>query len=496
MSCSQFTDSYLNSGPKRNILPDSLFVINDDDDRTYAMGSTLTVNMQDVQEMRFRNESGTWTDWQSFSRTLPWDLERTTGDRAVTGEFKDSRGRIFQSEDTILFIERIARTSGVQNECFGWSLATSGDGSSLVTGTKTSGRGRAFIFGWTPTGWNEIELVADDGVTGDGFGYSVSISSDGTLVAVAARDCIESQVGQGAVYIFAKDLGGAGNWGQLKKIYIVDASAYARFGQSMALSTDGSTLVVGASGQQVGANTEQGQVYVFRKDHSGPNNWGLFATLTTTDGAYQDQFGHSVAVSGNGSIVIAGSPWHNSRRGACYVFRYSGGYSQSQVISDASGVDNDYMGQSVALSTDGSSLLVGADGYDSGTVQNAGCVLLYSQNAGTYEFRSRLTADSPHANDRFGYTVRLAPDGNHAVVGAHLADVGGIENAGMVFLYQKSGSDFVLTKTLSAPDAEAAQMFGNDIALSSDGGIVFAGSYMDDILAALDDRGSVYVFRD
>jgi len=496
LGCSQFTDSYLDSGPTRNILPDSLFVINDDADRTYAVASTLTVNMKDVQEMRFRNESGTWTEWRPFSLTLPWDLMRSTGNRAVMGEFRDSRGRIHQSEDTILFIERISHITGAQGECFGWALASSGDGATLAAGTRLSGRGRAFVYQWTPAGWNEIELIASDGASGDSFGYSVSITSDGTTVAVGARDRDEAQAGQGAVYIFSRDLGGTNVWGQLKKLTTTDDAVYARFGQSLALSSDGSTLVVGASGQMVGANAEQGLVHVFQKDHGGANNWGLLATLVANNGDYQDQFGHSVAVSTNGTIIAAGAPWHNGRRGACYVFRYSGGYSQSQLISDANGADNDYMGQSVSISSDGGSLIVGADGYDQDLVTNSGCVLVYTQNAGNYEYRSRLTVASPHANDRFGYSMRLSSNANHLAIGAHLSDVGGVENAGAVFLYQKSGLDFVLTKTLSAPDAEAAQMFGNDIAMSSDGGIVFAASYMDDIQAALDDRGSVYVFRD
>src|SRR5262249_22798562 len=156
------------------------------------------------------------------------------------------------------------------------------------------------------------KLTAFDGAAGDNFGFSVTVSGD-TVVVGANNDDIGMNADQGSAYVFTRS---GAFWTLQHKLTASDGAASDNFGISVALSGD--TLVVGAFGDDIGANGNQGSAYVFARNGAF---WTQQQKLTAADGAANDQFGASVALSGD--TVLVGSPNGKGAfagQGAAYVF--------------------------------------------------------------------------------------------------------------------------------------------------------------------------------
>ena len=163
------------------------------------------------------------------------------------------------------------------------------------------------------------KLTASDGAASDYFGYSVAISGD-TVVVGAYYDDIGANTDQGSAYVFVKPESGWADMTQTAKLTASDGAASDYFGSSVAISGD--TVVVGAYYDDIGANADQGSAYVFVKPASGWADMTQTAKLTASDGAADDYFGNSVAISGDTVVVGAydddiGS---NTDQGSAYVF--------------------------------------------------------------------------------------------------------------------------------------------------------------------------------
>ena len=113
------------------------------------------------------------------------------------------------------------------------------------------------------------KLLASDGASGDQFGRSVAINGGTAVVGANREDAGGSNAG--AAYIFQRDEGGVGNWGEVAKLLASDAQASDEFGFSVAVSGD--TAVVGASDEDAGGG-DAGAAYVFQRDEGGADNWG------------------------------------------------------------------------------------------------------------------------------------------------------------------------------------------------------------------------------
>jgi len=144
---------------------------------------------------------------------------------------------------------------------------------------------------------------------------------------------------------------------QQKKLTSSNGAASDFFGDAVAMSGDGSRVVVGASSKSMGTNTNQGEAYVY----SG-TNYATETKLTASDGAIYDNFGGTVAISGDGTRVAVGAYLKkvgtNTAQGAAYV--YSGtNYATEQRLTASDGAAGDHFG-AVAISGDGTRVVVGA----------------------------------------------------------------------------------------------------------------------------------------
>jgi hypothetical protein len=208
----------------------------------------------------------------------------------------------------------------------------------------------------------ETKLSASDGTAADWFGFSVALFGD-TAVVGAVRDD-ENGLHSGSAYVFRYD---GSDWVEDTKLMPSDGEYSDSFGFSVAVSGD--TAVVGAPGDDDNGSNS-GSAYVFRYDG---RNWVEEAKLTSSDGAASDFFGHSVAVSGDRSMVGASRDDDNgTKSGSVYVFRYNGSnWVEEAKLTASDGAAEDKFGCSLAVS--GDTAVVGADhdndnGSDSGSV--------------------------------------------------------------------------------------------------------------------------------
>jgi hypothetical protein len=138
-----------------------------------------------------------------------------------------------------------------------------------------------------PLIWTEVKkLTASDAEAGDNFGHAVAVSGDTAIVGAHQEDTGGSNAG--AAYVFYRDWGGVDYWGQWHKLIASDAEAGDQFGRSVAISGD--TAIVGAYGEDAGGSAA-GAAYVFDRDQGGADSWGEVKKLVASDPEANDQFG-------------------------------------------------------------------------------------------------------------------------------------------------------------------------------------------------------------
>ena len=269
----------------------------------------------------------------------------------------------------------------------------------------------------------------------------------------------------GSAYVFEKNEND-NDFTQLPKLTASDGSANDYFGYSVAVSDI--TVVVGAYLD----DGSRGSAYVYQKNNG---TYAQLAKLTASDGAANDQFGRSVAVSGN--IVVVGAWGVDGSRGSAYVYQNNNGtYAQLAELTSSDGASGDYFGYSVAIS--GNIVVVGAWGVDG----SRGSAYVYQNNNGTYAQLAELTSSDGAAGDQFGYSVAIS--GNIVVVGAYGDD----GSRGSAYVFEKNGTPLA---KLTASDGTAYDRFGASVSVS--GNIVVVGAPGDDDYGS--ESGSAYIYK-
>ncbi len=286
----------------------------------------------------------------------------------------------------------------------------------------------------------------------------------------------------GSAYVFERS-GGA--WVQRAKLTASDAAVGDEFGGSVALSGDGGYALVGAAyNADVGGFGFSGSAYVFER--SG-NTWTEQAKLTASDADGDDTFGGSVALSDDGTAALIGAPIGDDANGietgSAYVFKRSGSTWAEQAELTASDGDlYDDFGEAVALSADGSRALVGAIN----DTLSAGSAYVFERSGAAWTQQARLTASDGASLDIFGGTVALSADGLTALIGAPGDD----SYTGSAYVYERSGTTWTEQAKLTAPGNANGDEFGASLDLSTDGMTALVGARRDEQFT-----GSAYVFE-
>ena len=260
----------------------------------------------------------------------------------------------------------------------------------------------------------DAKLTAKDADDVDWFGFSVGLSGD-TAVVGAREDDHAGGGNAGSAYIFENN---GIRWEQVAKLTAFDAANSDRFGNSVAAS--GETIVVGARGDDHAGGDGAGSAYVFVRDGT---HWPLQAKLTASDAAPADEFGTSVALSGDTIVVGAREDDHagGMNAGSAYVFFRSGNsWSEQAKLVGSDSALADRFGISVAVS--GDTAVVGARGNDHTGDVDAGAAYVFFRRGSSWSEQAKLTAEDSNLFDEFGNSVAVA--GDSALVGAHHDNVG------------------------------------------------------------------------
>jgi hypothetical protein len=346
----------------------------------------------------------------------------------------------------------------------------------------TVDRGSVYAFSRSGLSWTLQTKVIAPGPAGNLFGLSVALSGD--LAALGApNDTINGITSQGSTWVFSR-IGSQWLSGDLRVLATSPVSG-DQMGESVCISGD--TAIVGVPSRQVGLNALQGSALIFVRSGSG---WIQQAELTATGGAANDQFGRSVAISGDTALVGAfvDDVGANANQGSAFVFTRTGtAWTQQAQLNATGGAADDSFGISVAIS--GNTALVGASEDDVGGVNGAGTATVFTRSGTVWTQQAQLTATGGAGNDRFGYSVGLS--GDLAVVGAPDDDQGTNVDQGGAYIFARTGTTWVQQTLLLPAGSGPGDRYGRSVAIDAD--TVAVASLADDIGANID-QGSVAVF--
>jgi hypothetical protein len=328
----------------------------------------------------------------------------------------------------------------------------------------------------------------------EAFGASVAISADGNTMAVGASYGGASATSStGSVSIFSRS---GTSWTFVTKLVASNGDDYDAFGQVIALSADGSTLAVGAP-QESSASTDPadntagaaGAVYVFRRV---TNSWAQSAYLKASTPQQYANFGASLAISADGSVIAIGAPGETTgllySHGAAYVFtRNASNWIQQSALAAPVQLANAYFGNSVALNASGSLLAVGAYGEDVGALDFAGRVHLYTRVLNSWTYQDSVAASAPSGGAAFGTDIALDSAGTTLAVSAASENAPGAGPSdpiqyyvGAVHVFTLNGTTSSFVTRLVASNAKEYDAFGTRLAISGDGHTIAATSAYED----------------
>jgi len=329
------------------------------------------------------------------------------------------------------------------NDYFGGSVSLSSDGTVMAIGAPgnyhSSYSGRVRVYKWNantlPQSWEQMGDGIDGEAAADKSGWSVSLSSDGTAVAIGARGNDDNGTDSGHVRVY-KWNETSSSW-QQKGDNIDGEAAGDEFGTSVSLSSDGNVVAIGAPYND-GTGTSAGHVRVY-KWNTVTTSWDQMGTAIDGEAA-NDQSGKSVSLSNDGTVLAIGA--FGNGNGGYYsghvrVYEWDVDAfppSWHQRGDDIDGEFFDWSGYSVSLSSDGTILAIGAtdNGIDSGHVR------VYEWNAGTSDWDQRGDdIDGEAAGDFSGWSVSLSSDGSVLAIGAPYNDGYGT-SSGHVRVYEFS----------------------------------------------------------
>ncbi len=407
------------------------------------------------------------------------------------------------------------------------------------------------------------------GVNQGHTGRGVALSGDGNTLAVGAPHEAAGSKGvngnqrdnsvfeAGAVYVYTRT--GSG-WTQQAYIKASNPQMSAGFGHFVALSDDGNTLAVSAywessnakgigGSQQDESIPQAGAVYVFTRQGAAWSQQAYVKASNTGEAGTADafgegdQFGFSLALSGDGATLAVGAltedggaPGINGNQadnsaasaGAVYVFTRTGRAWSQQAYVKSSNIDaGDLFGYAVALSRDGSVLAVGAFDEDGSTRQvdgphdnraaGSGAAYVFTRAGTTWAQQAYIKPSNGEAQDSFGVDVSLSDDGSTLLVGSLDEDCAatgvnppGCDNdtrddlsMGAAYVFVRSGASWSQQAFLKASNTGPNDWFGSRVALSGDGSLAAIGASLEDGSAkgvdgksdeAANEAGAVYLF--
>ena len=381
-------------------------------------------------------------------------------------------------------------------------------------------------------------------------GTSIALNGDGTTMAIGAafesggaagvngnqRD--NSVYASGAVYVYVRQ---GDSWTQQAYVKASNPGQSDHFGSSVALIRDGNTMAVAAHWEASGATgvngnqndnsiPQSGAVYVFtRNGTTWTQQAYIKASNTGKAGEGQlagdgDQFGFSLALSGDGNTLAVGAISEDSAAqqingnqgddsaqsaGAVYVYARTGStWAQQAYVKSANMGAGDGLGFSVALSFDGNTLAAAAFDEDGGgrginppdntESQNSGALYVFTRQGGTWSQQAYIKGSKGETSDGFGFATAISDDGNTIAVGSGdeacltpgIDPPGCADDApplrganiwvGAAYVFVRNGNAWSEQTFIKAPNARPYNSFGVRLDLSGDGNTLAVSAYLED----------------
>ncbi len=330
--------------------------------------------------------------------------------------FANDRGRVVIGDDepgAQPLITAIPASSASPGDYQGQSIALSADGQRLVVASPGNiagvSAGSTMVYERSGSGWTAIgsPIVGDN--AGDYSGFDVSISDDGNTIAIGAPTITFNQDGRGSVKVFEYS---GGTWNET--VHITSDSDESRLGKMVELSGDGNVMAVSAIKDDSNGDAA-GHVQLYQKVNGA---WIPMGSEIVGD-ADGDRFGSKVALSNDGHTLAVTALQNDAggdNAGQVRVYRYESG-AWTAVGNDILGAnDDDQLGKSVALSGDGQTLAVSSVNYDDGADADVGQVSIYKNINDTWVLSGSQNGSA--AGDEFGGSLALSDDGSRLIVGA------------------------------------------------------------------------------
>lgn len=365
---------------------------------------------------------------------------------------------------------------------FGIAVAVSADGATAFVGAPRiqanfTDRGAAYVFTRVGALWIQQQiLIPSEAEPGDCFGFAVALSADGATAIIGAPAITlfddEPNPATNAAYVFTRD---GATWTQRQKLTASDTTHGDFYGYAIAISGDGTTAAVGALAKKGGS----GAAYVFARG----DVWAQQQELTADDGAPRDTFGNAIALSGTGDALVIGAEAKDATTGAAYIFTRDGTtWSQQQKLLASDAAPKDFFGNSVAVSADGTTAVIGAPQHTMGeSVRGAAYVFSRGGNGWSQQAQlfaaDTITSTGTIAEDEFAYVVALSGTGDTVVIG---------EYGGAAYSFTRSGTSWSQQQRWASK--APAGFFGSSVAMSAGGSTVLIGAPTEG------DMGAVYVY--
>jgi FG-GAP repeat len=374
-----------------------------------------------------------------------------------------------------LFIQqaRLTASDAARLDFLGASVAISGN-TVAVGMANTSTPGAVYVFVKPSNGWSNMtqvaKLTASDGTPNDYLGYSVSIAGD-TIVAGAPN----SHGYRGAAYVFVKPSSGWTNATETAELSA--SSTYGALGSSVAIG--GNTVVVGSPNPDT---SRPGAAYVYVKPANGWTNMTQTATLTRSQGHANDGLGSCVAISGN--TAVAG----NQKKVYVFVEPTNGWADMTQNAELF--VPNGAAGFSVAIN--GGTIVSGYPYATIGSNYAQGAAYVFVQSAKGWTNMTptaTLTASDGVENDWLGYSVAMS--GNLIVTGVPFAAIGSNPTQGAAYTFMKPATGWKSTSHFNAKIVETNGAQNDDLGWSASlsGNALLIGAP-----GASSQQGAAYIF--
>lgn len=348
--------------------------------------------------------------------------------------------------------------------------------------------------------WKQIGEDIDGDESYDEFGWSVAMSGDGSTVAVGGPATSLFAPLESPGYVKIYEITGNRTILNQKGSTIVGEGGADTFGSSVALNFDGSIVAISAKGNDNENGRNAGRVQAFRYDGILRNDWILLGNAIDGE-ATNDFSGNVIALNHNGDIlaiaarenkgeVAANNTETNINRGHVRVFKnVNYGQEWIQIGQDIDGdFRGDHLGYGMSMNANGSIVAVGAPLFDvDGVTRNSGRVSVYRFTNETQPLWTKIgnSIDGEEGGSWHGNDVSLNDDGTVVAVGAL--------NSGSTRVFQFSDGQWTLLGNVIVGESND-DLFGFSVSLSSDGGTLAIGGRQNNGKNG-GDSGHVRVFR-